>query len=240
MSDKKNSDAFDLLNSEFANLELEKENARNLENLRRRQALSQQTQTAETAPEEDGEEDDGESGGSGCFGVAFRILLILLLAGALAWMVFMPDGSVGELWDKTTPKIESAWSWITDIFAGKSDGGSADSTDASSGTVRQTPTDNAATVSTRQQTTTTAAAAGEGQTAQTAETGQSRKDFFLFVGQVGHSHQNRGICHPCQVPLAFHGRQLLHTVCLVLQQRISVSFHPVWRKERRDHVQFIL
>ena len=42
-----NNDAFDLLNSEFANVELEKENARNLENLRRRQAVRQQAVTEE-------------------------------------------------------------------------------------------------------------------------------------------------------------------------------------------------
>ncbi len=111
MSRNNYNDAFDLLNSEFANVELEKENARNLENLRRRQAIKQQTQMEE----EDFDEEE-ESGGSGCFGIALRVLLIVMLAGALAWVVFMPKGSLNELWEKVSPNVDSAYSWALGFF----------------------------------------------------------------------------------------------------------------------------
>lgn len=111
MSKNNYNDAFDLLNSEFANVELEKENARNLENLRRRQAIKQQTQMEE----EDFDEEE-ESGGSGCFGIALRVLLIVMLAGALAWVVFMPKGSLNELWEKVSPNVDSAYSWALGFF----------------------------------------------------------------------------------------------------------------------------
>ena len=111
MSRNNYNDAFDLLNSEFANVELEKENARNLENLRRRQVIKQQTQMEE----EDFDEEE-ESGGSGCFGIALRVLLIVMLAGALAWVVFMPKGSLNELWEKVSPNVDSAYSWALGFF----------------------------------------------------------------------------------------------------------------------------
>lgn len=111
MSRNNYNDAFDLLNSEFANVELEKENARNLENLRRRQVIKQQTQMEE----EDFDEEE-ESGGSGCFGIALRVLLIVMLAGALAWVVFMPKGSLNELWEKVSPNVDSASSWALGFF----------------------------------------------------------------------------------------------------------------------------
>ena len=111
MSKNNYNDAFDLLNSEFANVELEKENARNLENLRRRQVIKQQTQMEE----EDFDEEE-ESGGSGCFGIALRVLLIVMLAGALAWVVFMPKGSLNELWEKVSPNVDSAYSWALGFF----------------------------------------------------------------------------------------------------------------------------
>lgn len=111
MSKNNYNDAFDLLNSEFANVELEKENARNLENLRRRQAIKQQTQMEE----EDFDEEE-ESGDSGCFGIALRVLLIVMLAGALAWVVFMPKGSLNELWEKVSPNVDSAYSWALGFF----------------------------------------------------------------------------------------------------------------------------
>ena len=132
---KNNSDAFDLLNNEFANVELEKENTRNLENLRRRQAAAQQI-AVDDDYDEDENEDEEDSGGSGCFGIALRILLIMILAGALAWIVFMPDGSLNELWGKVYPEVEGAYSWVAGFFGGESRDGdpdnaaAADKTDA--------------------------------------------------------------------------------------------------------------
>ena len=52
MSDKITKDAFELLNSEFANHDLEQENARNLENLRKRQQMQQQAKET-YVPQED-------------------------------------------------------------------------------------------------------------------------------------------------------------------------------------------
>ena len=122
-----NNDAFDLLNSEFANVELEKENARNLENLRRRQAVRQQAVTEEDFDAED----DEESGGSGCVGIALRLLLIVLLACALAWIVFMPEGSMTELLQKLSPHAENAYSWFAGFFDGdKEKSGEAVSSDS--------------------------------------------------------------------------------------------------------------
>ena len=124
MSNNKNNDAFDLLNSEFANVELEKENARNLENLRKRQAIKQQVQ----ADEENSMEEEEDTGGSGCVGIALRILMILVLAGALAWMVFMPAGSLNELWEKVSPSVDSAYSWVTDLIGGNKENSSGENT----------------------------------------------------------------------------------------------------------------
>ena len=117
MSGNKSNDAFDLLNSEFANADLEKENARNLENLRRKQAIKQQAKAEEEPITGEEEEDEG---GSSCFGIAFRILIILLLAGALAWIVFMPAGSLNELMEKVSPRIETSFSWFAGLFGGQS------------------------------------------------------------------------------------------------------------------------
>ena len=131
MSKNKNSEAFDLLNSEFANVELEKENARNLEMLRKRQAIKQQAEIQE----EEEYDDDDSGGGSGCIGVGFRVLLIVLLAGALAWTVFMPKGSLNELWDKVSPQVESAYWWAVELLSGEGK-------DSGSGKVAHTsPTD---------------------------------------------------------------------------------------------------
>ncbi len=115
MSDNKNSkdEAFEILNREFANHELEKENARNLEAIKRRQAIQQ----AQKERQNDGlMEDDENTGGSGCAGNIIRILLILILAAVLAWIVFMPDGSIEELWNKVYPKMADLSSWTSGLF----------------------------------------------------------------------------------------------------------------------------
>ncbi|MBQ9902534.1 MAG: L,D-transpeptidase [Clostridia bacterium] len=131
MSDRNYNDAFDLLNSEFANHELEKQNAKNLENLRKRQQMQQKKQESMTVQDDFYDEDD-ESGGRGCIGTALRIFLILLLAGAIAWIVFMPAGSLNELWNKASPELESAVTWITGFFAGSSEKESRNSIDGQS------------------------------------------------------------------------------------------------------------
>ena len=118
MSDKITKDAFELLNSEFANHDLEQENARNLENLRKRQQMQQQAKETYVPQEDFFDEDGVSSEGNGCIGTALRIFLILLLAGTIAWLVFMPAGSLNELWQKITPEIESAVSWVTGFFTG--------------------------------------------------------------------------------------------------------------------------
>ena len=112
-------DAFDLLNSEFSNFALEKENARNLEALRRRNGQQQPQKAPAVVDEEDIDEDDeDDSGGRGCVGTFFRILIILLLAGAVAWIIFMPQGSLGELWDKFSPNLSAAYSWAAGLLGG--------------------------------------------------------------------------------------------------------------------------
>ncbi len=162
MSEINNDDVFELLNSEFENFELERENARNLENLRRRQALTQQQQDVQPDDEVDFGDYDEESGGSGCIGTAFRILIILLLACAVAWLVFMPEGSVSELWDKVSPRLESSWSWATDLWH---NGFSADSPHTA-----VSASDNSSENNTRGFTT---AASERNQTASTASTASS-------------------------------------------------------------------
>ena len=122
MSDKNSNDVFDLLNSEFASFELEKENARNLEALRRRQAIRQQIAYQQQNDEQD-DDDEEEDEGTGCVGVTFRILLIIILAGALAWIVFMPEGSLKELWDKYSPKVSSTFSWVSGLISGEKKSG---------------------------------------------------------------------------------------------------------------------
>ena len=128
MSQRYNPDnAFDILNQELANFELEKENAENLENLRRRQALTQQQSAEQDQNGFEYEYDGDESEGRGCVGTFFRILLIIMLAAALAWIVFMPEGSLSELLGKISPEIDKASSWVTGLFSGGDD--SANPTD---------------------------------------------------------------------------------------------------------------
>lgn len=131
MSDRNNNDAFDLLNSEFANHELEKENARNLENLRKRQEIQRQHQAAQLEEDDRYDEEDSESEGHGCVGTALRIILILILAAAIAWLIFMPQGSLNELWNKITPSFDSAVSWVTGLFDGSNMGLIPDAADHS-------------------------------------------------------------------------------------------------------------
>ena len=123
-------DAFDLLNSEFSNFALEKENARNLEALRRRNGQQQPQKAPAVVDEEDIDEDDeDDSGGRGCVGTFFRILIILLLAGAVAWIIFMPQGSLGELWDKFSPNLSAAYSWAAGLLGGEKNDAPSQSSD---------------------------------------------------------------------------------------------------------------
>ena len=108
--------AFEILNEEFSQHDLEMDNIRNLEMVRRRQAAQQAAKAAQQAEEsrardddDDPEDDDSEEEKSGCFGIGFRILLIVLLAGALAWMIFMPAGSIGEARDLLKDKLSDAY-----------------------------------------------------------------------------------------------------------------------------------
>lgn len=131
MSDRNNNDAFDLLNSEFANHELEKENARNLENLRRRQEIQHQRQAEQSQEDSTYDEENSDSEGHGCVGTALRIILILILAASIAWLIFMPEGSLNELWNKITPGFDSAVSWVTGLFDGSIKESVPDSVDPS-------------------------------------------------------------------------------------------------------------
>ena len=116
-------DAFEILNSEFANHDLEKQNIRNLETLRRKQAAQQQQNAPAAQVNQMNRDDffieDEEEEKSGCVGTAVRILLILALAAAVAWMVFMPQGSLKELWNHITPRIQNVSSWVEGFFSGK-------------------------------------------------------------------------------------------------------------------------
>ena len=124
-------DAFDILNEELSRHDLEQENARHLEAVRRRQAAAQQSsrQSAPPAgrmPEEDFfEDDEDEEKRSGCAGNAFRVIVILLLAGALAWMIFMPAGSLGELWGKLGDSLSGAFEWAVGAAGVRQGGGHA-------------------------------------------------------------------------------------------------------------------
>ena len=124
-------DAFDILNEELSRHDLEQENARHLEAVRRRQAAAQQSsrQSAPPAgrmPEEDFfEDDEDEEKRSGCAGNAFRVIVILLLAGALAWMIFMPAGSLGELWGKLGDSLSGAFEWAVGAAGVRQSGGHA-------------------------------------------------------------------------------------------------------------------
>jgi Uncharacterized protein conserved in bacteria len=124
--------AFEILNEEFSQHDLEMDNIRNLEMVRRRQAAQQAAKAAQQAEEsrardddDDPEDDDSEEEKSGCFGIGFRILLIVLLAGALAWMIFMPAGSIGEARDLLKDKLSDAYDWAAGLLDGDSEGDSS-------------------------------------------------------------------------------------------------------------------
>ena len=130
MDDK---NAFDLLNEEFSQYDLEKENARNLERIRRRTASQQEAASARKAAEqkaleqqqEDDEDEDEESEEkSGCFGIGFRILIIILLAAAMAWLIFMPAGSIGEVREILRNKINDAYAWVAEQIDANKEAGS--------------------------------------------------------------------------------------------------------------------
>ena len=135
-----NKDPFDLLNEEFTQHDLEMENARNLERIRRKTQLLQEAKAArdrearerelqrqQESDDEDAldEEEEAEEK-SGCFGIGFRILLIILLAASMAWLIFMPAGSIGEVREILREKIDDAYSWAAGLLDGDSRDASSD------------------------------------------------------------------------------------------------------------------
>ncbi len=197
MSDKRNSrnDAFDLLNREFAHLDLERENARNLEAIKRKQAIQQRQQTSVNNNRfiEEDEEVEEETGGSGCMGSALRIFLILILAGALAWIVFMPQGSLEELMNKIYPQITEFTSWVTDQFSGGNSSGNpsdhfkdTSNTDVSSD-VRDTRKDETASTTQAGNSTTASTAASKTATASTTRTPAKQDNNSAETGDISYS-----------------------------------------------------
>ena len=95
---------FDVLNSAFAEQDEEMKNRAEVERMRKVYDMQQTKKAAAAAvaaekAEKTGQEDDEEerSGGS-CLGWFFKGLLVLFLAAVLAWIIFMPNGSLKELW----------------------------------------------------------------------------------------------------------------------------------------------
>lgn len=128
MSGKRGSyDAFDVLNQELSHYEPDEPAEEAEEDLF---SLSQrQNQPYEPVDSED-EEEEEETGGRGCVGTVLRIILILLLAAALAWIVFMPEGSLGELWDRIVSDFSHTASLGAGLFAGTTSKDSENSSSA--------------------------------------------------------------------------------------------------------------
>ena len=116
-------EAFEILNEEFSRHDLEQENIRHLETVSRRQSAPQPQRW--TPPDDFIESDDEDEEKSGCVGSALKILLILILAGALAWMIFMPSGSLSELWEKIGNSVSGAYSWAVGMVDGSGSGAAA-------------------------------------------------------------------------------------------------------------------
>lgn len=124
------SEAFDILNQEFKQHDLEKENAKRVERLRQKQAVGQtqisaggKNKSATKKQQEDYSEE--EPSGSGCVTWGWKLFLVIFLAALLAWIVFMPDGSLKELRDYAKTKVSYVMTWVSDTVQAKL-GGSGD------------------------------------------------------------------------------------------------------------------
>ena len=103
-------DAFDVLNRAFAEQDEEIRNKAKVDQMRLIYDLQQENKAREAAAAEKAKnvgrdekkaarDSDGESG-EGCLGCGFKLFLVALLSLVLAWLVFMPDGSLQELWQR--------------------------------------------------------------------------------------------------------------------------------------------
>ena len=113
--------AFDVLNSAFAEQDEEMKNRAEVERMRKIYDMQQTKKAAAAAvaaekTEKAGQEDDGdEASDGGCLGWFFKVLLVLFLAAVLAWIIFMPSGSLKELWSYIEGRIVTVSHAVTHL-----------------------------------------------------------------------------------------------------------------------------
>lgn len=109
---------FDVLNSAFAEQDEEIKNRAEVERMRKIYDMQQTKKAAATAvaaekAEKAGQEEDDEASGGSCLGWFFKGLLVLFLAAVLAWIIFMPSGSLKELWSYIEGQIATVSHGLT-------------------------------------------------------------------------------------------------------------------------------